>query len=109
MKKLKPGDKVYYIPFENCPPYKITDGVIKSIPDHTDKEVRVVFNCNQEWDNYQDYTSQLTRIDQLELGWFHTKEDFDIIAEALDNPPQPNERLKEAKENHDKLRSGGIL
>lgn len=28
--------------------------------------VRVVYHCNNEWDNYQDYTAALTPINQLE-------------------------------------------
>ena len=36
---------------------------------HTTDSVRVVYNCNGNWDHYQDYTSALTNIIDLELGW----------------------------------------
>ena len=74
--RLKVGDKVCFQPahfqsddFEN--------GIIKEIPDfaldpkspHGYKCVRVVYHCNNNWDNYQNYTSALTHISSLSLGW----------------------------------------
>jgi len=44
---------------------------VKEIPDHTNSQVRVVFNCAGEWDNFMNYTSQLTPIERLEMGWKH--------------------------------------
>jgi len=67
--KLKVGDRVRYIPFENCSIDQIENGRVKEIPEHTNTEVRVVFNCAGEWDNFMYYTSQLTPIRNLELGW----------------------------------------
>lgn len=62
------GDKVYY-----HPPYKsidmIENGIVKEIPSHTTTEVRVVFHCDNNWDNYSQYTSALTPIKDLYLGW----------------------------------------
>lgn len=63
---FKVGDKVRYIPYKGAVP---KNGIIKEIPNHTDEEVRVVYHCNDEWDNYKNYTSQLTPIDKLILGW----------------------------------------
>jgi hypothetical protein len=45
--------------------------MVKEIPEHTNIEVRVVFHCAGEWDNFMDYTSQLTPISNLEIGWSH--------------------------------------
>jgi hypothetical protein len=67
--KLRVGDRVHYIPFESCSADQIENGRVKEIPEHTHTEVRVVFNCAGEWDNFMDYTSQLTPIKKLELGW----------------------------------------
>ncbi len=64
---LKVGDKVHY-----CPTYwkdKTENGIVKEIPEHTTKEVRVVYNCADDWDNYQNYTSALTPLHYLKTGW----------------------------------------
>lgn len=69
--KLKIGDKVHYTPFEECAESLIENGLVKEIPDHTNTAVRVVFNCAGEWNNFKDYTSQLTPISKLSMGWRH--------------------------------------
>lgn len=69
--KLKIGDKVHYRPFKGCDDSLIQNGMVKEIPDFTNDEIRVVFNCAGDWNNFKDYTSQLTRIEDLELGWKH--------------------------------------
>ena len=69
--KLKIGDKVHYIPFKGCDESQYENGMVKEIPDHTNTAVRVVFNCAGEWNNFMNYTSQLTNINQLEMGWKH--------------------------------------
>lgn len=71
---LKKGDKVYYQPF-----YYHNDewenGIVKEIPDQSDPysyvygTVRVVYNCNDDWDNYENYTGALTNGRDLNLGW----------------------------------------
>jgi hypothetical protein len=61
--QLKPGDKVHY-----CPEYgKIENGIVKAIPTNG---AFVVYHCNGDWDNYQDYTAQLTDIEDLREGWY---------------------------------------
>lgn len=45
------------------------NGIVKEIPSHTDRGVRVVYNCNNEWDRYKDYKSAMTCIEDLNLGW----------------------------------------
>ena len=68
--KLRVGDKVYY-----QPPYygedKWENGIVKEIPEFTTTSVRVVYNCAGDWNNYKDYTSALTNITDLKLGWKH--------------------------------------
>ena len=67
--KLKVGDKVHYIPFDGCDPTQYENGRVKEIPEHTTKEVRVVFHCAGEWDDFMKYTSQLTPVHRLRMGW----------------------------------------
>lgn len=69
--KIKIGDRVHYIPFDGCDESIIENGMVKEVPEHTNTAVRVVFSCAGEWDRFKDYTSQLTPIDRLHLGWKH--------------------------------------
>lgn len=70
---MKVGNKVHYTPFKGCNPQYIENGIVSDIPRHTDDALRVVYHCADDWENYQKYTSQLTSILQLTLGW---KEDL---------------------------------
>lgn len=63
---MKKGDRVHYQPshyadddFEN--------GIIKEIP--TLECARVVYNCNNDWLHYTNYTSALTDLTDLKEGW----------------------------------------
>ena len=79
--KLKVGDKVYYQPehyknilvLDNTTEETITEkwenGLVKEIPDWSTDSVRVVYNCCGDWNNYKDYTSALTNVNDLHLGW----------------------------------------
>ena len=79
--KLKVGDKVYYQPehyknilvLDNTTEETVTEkwenGLIKEIPDWSTDSVRVVYNCCGDWNNYKDYTSALTNVNDLYLGW----------------------------------------
>lgn len=69
--KIKIGDKVYYQPKHYKPENEFENGIIKEIPENSLVYVRVVYNCNQDWENYQNYTSALTDINDLYLGWKH--------------------------------------
>lgn len=69
--KAKVGDKVHYIGFKNGP---AENGRIKEIPDGQFKAVRVVYHCAGEWDNFMNYTSQLTDVSDLYPGWTHEPE-----------------------------------
>lgn len=64
-KDLSVGQKVHYAPDHG----KIENGIIKEIPEHTQAEVRVVYNCGGNWDHYENYTSALTNLRDLRLGW----------------------------------------
>lgn len=68
--KLKIGDKVHYVR-DNAPEGEYENGVVKEIPDHSKDSVRVVYNCGGEWNNFMNYTSALTRAENLRTGWKH--------------------------------------
>ena len=79
--KLKVGDKVYYQPehyknilvLDNTTEESVTEkwenGLVKEIPDWSTDSVRVVYNCCGDWNNYKNYTSALTNVSDLYLGW----------------------------------------
>lgn len=69
--KLKVGDKVCYQPAHYKESGRYENGMVKEIPDHTNTSVRVVYNCAGDWDNFKNYTSALTSLDDLTLGWKH--------------------------------------
>jgi len=50
------GDYVWYVPFEGCLESDYEKGRVKSISD--ENYVFVVYHCNNDWDNYKDYTGQ---------------------------------------------------
>jgi len=68
--RLKVGDKVCYQPAHYSED-KWENGVVKEIPPHSTTEVRVVYNCAGDWDNFMNYTSALTNVRDLTLGWKH--------------------------------------
>jgi hypothetical protein len=63
--KIKVGDRVYY---QSKHKSSVDKGIVKSIAD-SKEAVFVVYACNQDWDNYQDYTGVRTRIEDLFYGW----------------------------------------
>lgn len=69
--ELKIGQKVHYQPEHYKEEDKWENGMVKEIPDHTTTAVRVVYNCAGEWDNFKNYTSALTNLRDLKLGWRH--------------------------------------
>lgn len=68
---FKKGDSVHYIPFEGCDESLIENGVVKR-EGNTKDTFFVVYNCNGEWHNYEQYTAALTNAFQLRPGW-HNK------------------------------------
>jgi len=72
---LKVGTKVCYQP-EHYSPYEFENGIVKEIPSFASDEshshynsVRVVYNCAGNWEDYESYTSALTNLRDLKLGW----------------------------------------
>jgi hypothetical protein len=64
----KVGDKVHYSPqYYLKLPTKYENGIIKEVVD--DEYVRVVFHCNDDWENYNKYTGALTPVRDLYHGW----------------------------------------
>jgi len=68
--ELKIGQKVCYQP-GHFSKTEYENGMVKEIPNHTNTSVRVVYNCAGNWDKFKDYTSALTNIIDLSLGWKH--------------------------------------
>jgi len=58
---MKQGDKVTYIPNNE-------KGVV-SFMSKIEGCIFVVYNCDENWRNYYNYTGALTRIKDLKLGW----------------------------------------
>ena len=65
---LKVGDKVCY-QSSYYSDGRFENGIVKEIPTHTKTAVRVVYNCNNDWLNYTNYTSELTNLANLKPGW----------------------------------------
>ena len=72
--KLKIGDRVHYQPDHYKEEDKWENGRVKEIPEHTYTSVRVVYNCGGEWDRFMDFTSAMTDVRDLKLGWRHEDE-----------------------------------
>lgn len=64
---IREGEKVHYKPEHDKNEYE--NGIIKTIPHASLDSVFVVYNCNDDWDNYRHYTAQFTNIKDLYLGW----------------------------------------
>lgn len=65
---LRVGDKVHYQP-EHYNDDEWENGIIKEIRDSKTDGVWVVYNCDDRWGNYMDYTSALTNLCDLKVGW----------------------------------------
>mgnify|MGYP000878768508 CR=1 FL=1 len=59
---FEPGDKVTYVT-----PYKFEYGIVKRVSDA--EHTFVVYNCDDNWDKYQEYTAARTRNTDLKRGW----------------------------------------
>lgn len=68
--KLNIGERVHYQPSHYAED-EFENGIVKEIPTFTNDAVRVVYNCGGNWDKYKDYTSALTNVRDLKLGWRH--------------------------------------
>ena len=67
---LKVGTKVHYQP-EHYGEDRWENGIVKEVPEHSIDSVRVVYNCGGDWENYKNYTSALTSLRDLKMGWKH--------------------------------------
>lgn len=65
----KPGNKVHYVPFIGANDSMIENGIIKSNNEGMDGHCFVVFNCANDWDNYDQYTGANCKYDFLRKGW----------------------------------------
>ena len=77
MNDIKVGDKVYYQPQHN-PPDEWEKGIVKGIGRDS---VFVVYNCNDDWENYQNYTGALTSPRDLYFGWEPEKDKINKFLE----------------------------
>jgi hypothetical protein len=73
---LKVGDKVCYQPEHYEASGEFENGIVKEIPSFASdaghahyNSVRVVYNCAGNWNDYANYTSALTNLRDLKLGW----------------------------------------
>lgn len=71
---LNPGDKVHYVPSHATNPDQFENGIVKEGDTHDQDCVRVVYHCNEDWENYKDYTAALTYIRDLRSGWIEKDE-----------------------------------
>lgn len=62
MTTFKKGDKVTY-----KTPFKTERGIVKSLS--SEGFVFVVYNCAEEWSDYENYTAARTAIKDLYPGW----------------------------------------
>ena len=68
--RLKIGDKVHFQP-DHYHDHEYENGMVKEIPHATNKSVRVVYKCDSDWDNFRNYTSELSHANTLKHGWRH--------------------------------------
>jgi len=61
--KIKRGMKVTYVT-----PHRIETGIVKRICENEDSAF-VVYNCGENWNEYQDYTAAKTKLENLKKGW----------------------------------------
>jgi len=64
---LSVGDKVHYQPDYYVDRWQ--NGIVKEIRKSMTDSVGVVYHCDNDWANYQNYTSALTDLRNLKLGW----------------------------------------
>lgn len=65
---MKQGDKVHYIPYIDCMESEMENGIIKRLAPNG-QGAFVVYNCNGQWNNIDNYTAANTNFRDLKLGW----------------------------------------
>ena len=63
---LRIGSKVCYQP-EHYGNKKWENGIVKEL--RSPNGVWVVYNCDERWHRYMDYTSAKTTLQDLKIGW----------------------------------------
>lgn len=63
------GQRVTYTDSDN----KYHRGIVKCVSGITKSIIHVVYNCNNDWNNYSCYTAAATHIENLENGWKFTE------------------------------------
>lgn len=63
--KFKVGEDVHYIGHN-----RQENGRIKEI-DYGQEIAFVVYHCDDDWDNYRNYTGMLTNLSDLKVGWLN--------------------------------------
>jgi hypothetical protein len=70
---LKPEEVAVGVKVRYEPSYysesEADNGMIKEVPPHSNDSVRVVYHCNGNWHKLENYTSALTNLRDLKLGW----------------------------------------
>lgn len=66
--ELQVGQRVHYQP-EHYGRDQWENGIIKEIRPGRYDAVWVVYNCAGNWDEYRNYTSACTKLEDLRLGW----------------------------------------
>lgn len=66
--QLRVVQKVHYQP-EHYKDDEWENGIIKEIREDRPDGVWVVYKCNGEWARFSEYTSALTNLRDLKLGW----------------------------------------
>lgn len=68
LEDISVGTRVHYKP-THFGPSQYENGIVKEIRESNPDAVFVVYNCGGEWDSYKEYTSALTNLRDLNLGW----------------------------------------
>ncbi len=76
--KLSIGQKVHYKP-DHYGEDEWENGMVKEVPEWITDAVRVVYNCAGNWEQFMDYTSALTNMRDLYLGWKFTATEGAIL------------------------------
>lgn len=65
---LEKGDKVCYIPYKDAPQHKWQNGIVK-YRQVSLSHVFVVYNCANDWENFENYTAARTDVSSIIEGW----------------------------------------
>ena len=68
--KLRIGDNVHY-QTDHYSKSEWENGMVKEIREGRLDGVWVVYNCDDNWNRYTEYTGALTNLRDLHIGWKH--------------------------------------